>query len=377
MNNMHPYDKLIFLFICLLVSGITEVWAQQINFLVGSTNKEAIESVAVCRLNEQSKTIELVGKLKAGTRPGYIAMNDNYLYAVSILEQADQQHTLRSFKLLPSEKRLEPLNNVSSLGLNPCHIAITRDGSSILTANYSSGSIAQYAIDPNGSIGGNLYFEQFSGGSVHPSRQQAPHAHYINSTIDNQYVLTADLGTDKVMIHRMDQGKMRANAEQPFLELPAGSGPRHLEFHPNNQWIYVLNELNSTISLIEYQNQTFTLKRTISTLPPELKETSYAAAVRIHPSGKIIYSSNRGSDSISAYAIDDSGQLSRIQTFGEGLGWVRDFNVSPSGKFIVAGNEKTDAIVLLELNEDGTIGNFLSSLEFPNPSCLIFDSFSD
>ena len=374
---MKPYDKLTLVFICLLVSGITEVWAQQVNFLVGSTNKETVESVAICQLDEQSKTIELVGKLAAGTRPGYIALNDDYFYAVSTLEQADQQHTLRSFKLSTSDKRLEPLNNVSSLGINPCHIAITRDGSSILTANYSSGSVAQYALAPNGSIGDNLYFEQFSGGSVHPSRQQAPHAHYINSTIDNQYVLTADLGTDKVMIHRMDQGKMQANAAQPYLKLPAGSGPRHLEFHPNNQWIYALNELNSTVSFIEYQNQTFTLKQTISTLPADFKETSYAAAVRLHPNGRIIYSSNRGSDSISVYTIDDSGQLTRVQTFGEELGWVRDFNVSPSGKFIVAGNEKTNRIILLELNKDGTIGSYLSSLEFPNPSCFVFDSYSN
>ena len=233
--------------------------------------------------------------------------------------------------------------------------------------------MAQFAINNDGSIGSQLYFEKFEGSSVNPNRQKRPYPHYINSTIDGKFVLSADLGTDKVMIHKVDEaGRMTVHSSQPFLKLPPNSGPRHLEFHPNNRWIYVLNELNSTMSRVVYQQRKFTLLETVSTLPDDFDDTSYSAAVRLHPNGRYLYCSDRGSDTISVFEIDDQGRLTRVQTFGEGVGWVRDFNVTPSGQFIMAGNERTDQILLLKLDQNGRISEFLQSLELPSPSCFVF-----
>ena len=349
------------------------VQAQITRFLVGTTNAEVTESVAVCELDEQKETLAVSNKLKAGMRPGYIALFGSQLYAVSTDSRGDDEQTLRAFDLLDQGKDLKLLSEVSSKGVNPCHVSVDVQGTGLFAANYTSGSIVQYEIKPDGSLGENRYFQQFTGSSVHENRQKGPHAHYIHTTVDNKFVLTADLGTDKVMVHSLDQqGKLQVNQQQPYFQLPPGSGPRHLEFHPNNQWLFVLNELNSTITAVKYRNGKFEVGNTISTLPEDFSGESYSAAVRIHPSGRYIYSSNRGSDSISVFTINQNGDLTRVQTFGEGLGWVRDFNVTPSGKFIVAGNERNDQVVLLKLNEQGLIDQYISSLELPAPSCFVF-----
>ena len=370
---MNPRKFLIIL-ISVLVCGL-DMTAQKTRILVGTTNAQVIESVALCELDEQQGIIRLIKRFNAGKRPGYLVLHGDNLYTVSTDNQAEEEQTIRAFHRNNIENSLEMIDEVSSRGINPCHIAVARDGSSVFTANYTSGSIAQYSIMNDGSFGENLYFEQLIGSGVNPERQEGPHAHYINSTHDGRFVLTADLGTDKVMIHKIDdQGGMSVYETQPFFELPPGSGPRHLEFHPNNQWIYVLNELNSTISSVLYQNNKFQLVETISTLPEDFEGTSYPAAVRLHPNGRYVYSSNRGSDSISVYEIDAEGKLVRVQTFGEKLGWVRDFNVTPSGNFLVAGNERTNRVVLLRLASDGRIDKYLSSLELPNPSCFVFEA---
>lgn len=361
----------------LLITGLSLVIvplnAQTTRFLVGTTNGDVEESVAICQLDEEKETLIIEKKFKAGKRPGYIALHGEFLYAVSTDFRTEEENTLRAFKLKNGGTDLELLNEVSSKGLNPCHLAVDATGASLFSANYTSGSIAQYQIKTDGSLGDNWYFQQFRGSSMDPNRQQQPHAHYVNTTIDNKFALTADLGTDKVMVHRVDsQGKLQEYTEQPFFELPPGSGPRHLEFHPNSKWIYVLNELNSTITAVRYENDFFEVGKTISTLPEDFTEVSYTAAVRMHPSGRSVYCSNRGSDSISWFTIDDNGDLTLKQTFGQGLGWVRDFNVTPSGKFIIAGNEKENQVALLKLSNDGQIDKLISSLELPSPSCFVF-----
>jgi len=347
--------------------------AQKTKFLVGSTNGDITESVAVCELDESNGTIRMMNALEAGGRPGYVTVHGDKLYAVSSDKQSEDESTLRAFQLSEDASSLELLSEVSSKGLNPCHIAVAGQGVSLLAANYSSGSIVQYTLKPDGSIGDNWYFQQFQGQSVNANRQTGPHAHYINSTRDNKFVLTADLGTDKVMVHQVgDKGKIQPYQEQPFINLPPGSGPRHIDFHANNRWIYVLNELNSTITTVEYQQGKFKVLATISTLPEGFEGVSYSAAVRIHPNGKYVYSSNRGADDLSVFEIEKNGTLQLVQNFGNGVGWVRDFNLSPSGNFIVAGNERQGQIVLLRLGKDGKIQQQLSTLEFPGPSCFVF-----
>jgi 6-phosphogluconolactonase len=332
-------------------------------------------SIVVCELDEQKKSLRTLQKLQAGKRPGYLTIRGSRLYAVSTDIQGEKENTLRAFEFQQQGDGydLKLLSEVSSKGMNPCHISVDHQGTGLYAANYTSGSIVQYQIKTDGSLGDNWYFQQFTGSGIDANRQQAPHAHYIHTTLDNMFALTADLGTDKVMVHRHDQNrKLKPNEAQLFFQLSPGSGPRHLEFHPNNQWVYVLNELNSTITTVRYQEGKFMVGKTVSTLPEDFKQESKAAAVRIHPSGKYIYSSNRGSDSISVFAIDEHGDLTRIQTFGDGLGWVRDFNITPSGNFILAGNEKQDQVALLGIGSNGRIEQHLASLSLPSPSCFVF-----
>jgi 6-phosphogluconolactonase len=346
--------------------------AQTTRLFVGTTNREVDKSLTLCKLEEETGKISIVKQFKAGTRPGYLAIKGDFLYAVSSDEQRKNENTIRAFGIANDGNDLKLINEVSSRGINPCHVAIGRNGESVFTANYTSGSIAQYHVKQDGGLSEDQYFEQFTGSSVNQSRQSSPHAHYINATIDNQFVLTADLGTDKVMIHKVKDGKLSTNDHQPYFELPPGSGPRHLEFHPNNKWIYVLNELNSTLTMVKYQHGGFEVAGTVSTLPPDFKGDSKSAAVRLHPNGGIIYASNRGSNSISVFELDKMGSATMIQNFGDQLGWIRDFNVTPSGKFLVVGNAKNNEIVLLKLKPSGQIQEVVTSIEFPNPSCFVF-----
>ena len=363
---------LIALLIILGLGLILPMKAQTTRLFVGTTNSEVDRSLTMLKLDEETGRLSIAKQFEAGTRPGYLAINGDFLYAVSSDEQRENENTIRAFKISNQGNDLKLINEVSSLGINPCHVAIGRSGKSVFTANYTSGSIAQYHVKQDGGLTDDQYFEQFTGSSVNESRQSSPHAHYINATIDNKFVLTADLGTDKVMIHVVKNGKLAAYDHQPFAQLPPGSGPRHLEFHPNNQWIYVLNELNSTLTMVKYQDGRFDVGGTVSTLPPDFKGVSKSAAIRLHPGGSIIYASNRGSNSISVFELDKAGSPTMIQNFGDQLGWIRDFNVTPSGKFLVAGNEKSHEIVLLKLKPSGQIQEPVSSIELSNPSCFVF-----
>lgn len=375
--GMNTWTNNLILVAIINVSMVMIMNGQTTIFFVGTTNGEIEESLTKCKLEEQAQKMSIVKKFKAGTRPGYLAINGDLLYAVSMDKQSENENTIRAFRISNGGEDLHLINEVSSRGINPCHIAVGRNGKNVFTANYTSGSIAQYKVTGNGGITEDQYFQQFKGKSVNETRQTSPHAHYINATIDNKFVLAADLGTDKVMIYQgLKQGKLAPYQKQPYLDLPPGSGPRHLEFHPNNHWIYVLNELNSTLAAVKYRKGKFEILGVVSTLPDDFQGDSKTAAIRVHPNGNLIYASNRGSNSISVFELDKNGMVKMVQNFSDQLGWVRDFNITPSGKFIIAGNAKTNAVVLLKLAPSGWIERFISSIKLPSPSCFAFYNIS-
>ena len=237
------------------------------------------------------------------------------------------------------------------------------------------GSVAVFPIGKDGRLGEASDFVQHTGSSVNPRRQSEPHAHSIMIDPENRFAFAPDLGLDKILIYKLnlEDGSLTANA-QPWARVHPGAGPRHLDFHPNGKYAYVINELDSTFTAFRYDANTGTLTeiQTISTLPEDFDGTSHCADVHVHPSGKFLYGSNRGHDSIVICAIDEeTGMLSYIgceSTQGQA---PRNFGLNPEGTFLLAANQSTNTIVTFAVDADtGELTATGNVAEVPNPVCL-------
>ncbi|UCE49023.1 MAG: lactonase family protein, partial [Phycisphaerales bacterium] len=249
---------------------------------------------------------------------------------------------------------LEFLNQQPSGGSGPCHVSIDHAGKNVLVANYGSGSASVIPIKSDGSLAQPTGFVQHAGSSVNPRRQKAPHAHSINVSSDDRFAFVADLGIDKVMIYKLDveRGTIVAN-DPPLATLKAGAGPRHFVFAPNGKYAYVINELDCTVTAFAYDPPSGALTeiQTITTLPDAFDGSSSCAEVRVHPSGRFLYGSNRGHDSIAVYQISRrKGTLTLVEHETADIQTPRNFNIDPTGKFCLVANQGSDSVVVFRIN---------------------------
>jgi 6-phosphogluconolactonase len=245
------------------------------------------------------------------------------------------------------------LNAQSSKGGGPCHVSTDPDGKFAFAANYGGGSVVAYKIEADGKLAPANGFVQHVGSSVNPSRQKEPHAHSINTDRKGKRVFACDLGMDMVLIYKLDGDKLVSN-EPSAASTPPGGGPRHLSFTPNNKFAYVCNELTSSVTAFSHNEDTGELKQlqTITTLPQETKGNSTAEIV-VHPSGKFVYCSNRGHDSLAIYKIDEkTGLLTNVGYTPTGGKTPRNFNIDPSGKYLVTANQTTGDLFVFKINKD-------------------------
>jgi 6-phosphogluconolactonase len=273
---------------------------------------------------------------------------------------------------------LDYLNTRPSRGVTPCHLDIDQTGRYLCVANYrgaEGGNVAMLPIGADGSLGAVTGFIQHYGSSQHPTRQTAPHAHSANVDPSNNHVLVADLGLDKVMIYELDlvEGGLLPH-ETPWVATESGAGPRHLAYHPLGQYAYVINELNSTMIVYAYDPGTGTLRelQVLSTLPPDYKGSNAPADVHVLPSGRFLYGSNRGHDSIVIYAIDAAtGRLSLIGHEPTGGRNPRNFAIDPAGEFLWAANQDSDNIFTFCIDSaTGELSPTGAVADVPRPVCL-------
>src|SRR5262245_4356587 len=239
--------------------------------------------------------------------PSFVAIHPSgkFLYAVN---EGGKSSFFTSFALDAKTGKLTQLNQVPSLGEEPCYMALDQTGKYVLVANYTSGTLAVLPILPDGKIGEKTALNQDSGKlGPNKERQEGPHAHWIETTADNRHALAADLGLDQVLIFQFDAGKGTLGPHiPPSAALKPGSGPRHAVFSPNGKFLFVVNELSSTATSFSYDAKTGDLKQvnSVSTLPPEFSGRNDVAEVAVHPNGRYLYVSNRGMDGIALFAID-------------------------------------------------------------------------
>jgi 6-phosphogluconolactonase len=252
---------------------------------------------------------------------------------------------------------------------------VDRTGANVLVANYGSGSVACLPIQRNGSLGPATAFIQHEGKSADPGRQRGPHAHSINLDQANRFAFAADLGLDEILIYRFDAGKGTLVPHEPaFAKVVPGSGPRHFVFHPTGRYAYVICEMGNTLTAFDYDAKRGVLRpiQTISTLPAEYKGTSYTAEVQVHPSGRFVYGSNRGHDSIAIFSVDQAtGRLTSAGFESTGGKNPRNFVIDPTGTYLLAENQDSDSIVLFRIKpETGSLERAGKPVPIPKPVCI-------
>ena len=301
-----------------------------------------------------------------------------FLYAVNEVSDylGKPSGAASAYKIDPVTHNLRLLNEQATQGADPCYLSVDSRKRTLLVANYTGGSVSVFPVRSDGTLGMVAQVQQDEG-SGPKEQQKGPHAHCVIFDAFERHALVADLGIDKVMIYRFDRTTGRLSpAKQPFAELKPGAGPRHLSFHPSGKFLYVINELDSTMTAFGYNERegTLTMIETVSTLPSDFSGISYCADVHVSSSGKFLYGSNRGHNSIVVFAIDQlTGKLTLVEHVSTEGNWPRNFTIDPSGGFLLVANQRSDNVVVFSLNANtGRLKPTGVNEQIPSPVCLKF-----
>jgi 6-phosphogluconolactonase len=309
--------------------------------------------------------------------PTFLALSPNgkTLYAVGeVGNQGEKKNEggVHAYRVDAATGKLTKLNENTSGGPGPCHISTDKEGKFAIAANYGGGSTAVFRLKEDGSFESRTDFVQHMGKSVTP-RQTAPHAHCGFFDETGKYALVADLGLDQVIVYGLDRESGKIGPAH-VVKLPAGAGPRHFHLAPSNDLMFVCGELDCTVHAvkIDFANNKSEITQTLSTLPdgkPTAKDST--AEVRIHPNGKFVYVSNRGHNSIAAFAWDGQ-KLTAIGHATEGIKIPRNFNIDPTGKWMLVASQDGDTVAVFEIGADGLPKPTGNKIAVPRPVCVKF-----
>ena len=338
-------------------------------------------AIYVSQFDPKTGTLSEPRAVAEVTRPNFLEIHPNgsRMYVCSREPQTggEARGVVIAYAIDQATGDLERLNSLDTGAPGPAHVTVDKTGRMVVVANYTGGSVAAFRLQDDGRLAGRTALIQHEGSSTNKQRQSEPHAHSVNFSTDNRVVVAADLGMDKVMIYRADPatGKLTAN-DPPFAAVAAGSGPRHLAFHPSGKYAYVINELSSTVTALAYDPATSGLReiQTISTLPEGYSGESYTAEVLVHPSGAFLYGSNRGHDSIAVFRIDQgTGKLTPLERESTQGKTPRNFRIDPSGGYLFAANQASDSVVVFRIDANtGEVTATGASVKVPAPMCIRF-----
>lgn len=334
----------------------------------GTYTRKTSEGIYSFVLNTEAGTLENVQVAAKVGNPTYVTISDDkkYLYAVS---QKDSQGGVAAFSINDATGDLTFLNDEHSEGAPPCHLEVVETG--VVTGNYHKGSVEYYTVDADGKLIESTSMVGHEGTGPH-ARQEKPHVHFSGKTPDGKYVVVADLGTDELVTYQVVAGKLER--VHTFKTKP-GSGPRHITFHPNGKYAYLLTELSTDVVVLDYQEDgSFVEKQYIHAIPEDFTETNDASAIHISSDGRFVYTGNRGHNSITVFAVDQStGELTFVEHTPSGGDWPRDFVLDPSEKFLIASNQESGTLVLFARDtETGKLTQLDSIVEVPEVVCVKF-----
>ncbi len=347
---------------------------------VGTYTKEKSKGIYAYRFNPAKDQLTSIGLVAETTNPSFLAVHPNrrFLYAVSEMANYEGRNSgaVSAFAIDPKTGKLSFLNKVSSRGGGPAFVTVDKTGKDVLVANYGGGSVAALPVLEDGRLGEASAFVQHAGSSVNAKRQQGPHAHSINVSPDNRFALVADLGLDQVLVYSFDPTKGSLAPNPPIAKMNPGAGPRHLAFHPSGRFVYVINEMQSSVTAFAYDAARGALRelQTLSTLPKDFAGENTTAEVQAHPTGKFLYGSNRGHDSIAVFAIDAAkGTLTPVEYVPTQGKTPRNFGIDPTGSYLFAANQNSDNVVVFRIDpKTGRLTPTGHVLEVGSPVCVKF-----
>jgi 6-phosphogluconolactonase len=347
---------------------------------VGTYTDKDSKGIYAYRFTPSSGELTPLGVAAETPNPSFFAIDarHRYLYAVNELQTYHGASTgaVSAFAIDRKTGKLSLLNQVASQGADPCYISFDKSGKYVLVANYTGGTVAVFPIRSDGSLGESSSFLHDSG-TLGPNkeRQDAPHSHWIEPSADNHFVFVADLGLDRVLTFSFDAAKGTLAKNDASATLSPGSGPRHVVFSRDNNFLYAVSELDSTVTAFKNdEKKGFPSLQRISALPEGFSGKNDAAEIVVHPNGNFLYTSNRGDDSIAIFSIDPkTGKLSHVDRASTRGKAPRNFEIDPTGKFLLVANQESNNIVVFRINpKSGKLTPTGQQFQVPAPVCLRF-----
>tara|TARA_R110002049_G_scaffold72490_6_gene187346 strand:- start:22665 stop:23816 length:1152 start_codon:yes stop_codon:yes gene_type:complete len=355
---------------------------KNIDVWLGTSRSKQSKGIYHCMLNQETGKLSESSLVAEISGPGFIAKHpaQDVIYAVGSL---DGVASVAAYRITGRQKKasLKLINSLPIGDGGAAHVSVHPSGNMLLTAQYGGGSTAAFSLAGDGALKKQTALIKHQGGSkVVPGRQDAPHAHWTGFSPDNRFAFVPDLGLDQVVIYKVDEANASI-AEHGSAQAPAGGGPRHMKFHPNGKWAYVLNELSLSVSVYDYDAKTaaMTPKQTIPAVPisdlaKELFKSS--SEIRIHPGGNFAYSANRGHDTITVYRINPTdGMLTVVELENVRGATPRNFNLDPTGKWLLAGGQDSNTLASFAVDkETGELTYNRSIINTPSPICVMFEN---
>jgi 6-phosphogluconolactonase len=347
---------------------------------VGTYTEHGSKGIYAYSFDAATGKLASLGLAAETTEPSFLAVDSSgrFLYAVNETDIFNGQPTgaVSAFAIQSQSGKVSFLNQVSSRGAAPAHITLDRTGKYALISNYNAGSVAVFAVLKDGRLGEVTSFVQHKGLSVNPERQKGPHAHAIALSPDNRFAIVADLGLDQLLVYTFDAAKGTLGTQLQIVKASPGAGPRHLTFSSDGRFLYVINELQSSVAAYSYDATSGALHglQIISALPKGFRGENTAAEIEIHPSGEFLFVSNRGDDSIAVFAIDSrTGTLTNIERVPTGGKTPRNFAIDPTGSWLLVANQASGNIVVFRIDrKTGHLTGTGEVLQVSSPTCLKF-----
>jgi 6-phosphogluconolactonase len=324
------------------------------------------------RFHPANGKVTAIGLVGETASPSFLAVHPNhkFLYAVNEVSNFEGKRagSVSAFAMDTSTGKLKLLNTVSSRGDGPCHLALDPSGKWLFVANYNGGSVAEFPVHDDGTLGEASAFVQHVGSSVNRQRQAGPHAHSTVLSPDGKSVYVADLGLDQILSYKV--AGLVPN-DPPYTKIAQGAGPRHLAFTPNGRYAYVMTEMTASVVAFRYEGGKFEELQTLPTA--EMAANVSGAEIAVHPNGKFVYSSTRGANTIAVFAIDaDKGTLTPVERTPSGGKTPRNFAIDPTGAYLFAANQDSDNVVMFRIDaKTGKLTPAGNTLDAFAPVCVI------
>lgn len=350
--------------------------AQNFYLLIGTYTQKGSKGIYVYRFNATTGKAEWVSNTDSANSPSFVAISPDTKHIYAVNETGGKNPgTVSSYAFDKSTGKLSLINQQNTGGDAPCHLAISKDNKWVTVANYSGGSLSVFPINKDGSLSPYSQLIKHEGSSANKKRQEKAHVHETVFSPAADYLFTPDLGTDKIDIYKFNatSAKPLTPAATPSVSITAGNGPRHITFHPNGKFAYVIEELSGTVGVYNYHNGNLSHLQTITTHPADFKGEPGSAEVEVSPDGKFLYASNRGQENnLAIFSIDPSTGKLQLKGYQPTLGKApRHFIIDPSGNYLLAANQDTDNVVIFKRNKQtGMLQETRNQIKVSMPVCL-------